>query len=176
MNLHVFRALHLGQRHDAFAGNLERLARRVLALGSSEGRDCGGLAAILSVMRDVTERKRAEAALRESEARERARSAELETLMEATAQLHQKMLAMNEELMRGSLSQHKLTDAAEELNEKLRAEITERKAAEAAPEESGHRLRSILDTMFVFVGFMNLNGEIVEVNQAHLEAAGLKRE
>ena len=135
-----------------------------------------GESCILSVMRDVTERKRAEAALRESESRERARSAELETLMEATAQLHERTLAMNEELMRGSLRQHELTEAAEQLNDQLRAEITERKAAEAALEESGHRLRSILDTMFVFVGLMSLDGEIVEVNQAPLEAAGLKRE
>jgi len=41
---------------------------------------------------------------------------------------------------------------------------------------SEQRLRSILDTMFVFVGLMNLDGELVEVNNAPLEAAGLKRE
>ena len=135
-----------------------------------------GESCILSVMRDVTGRKRAEVALRESEAGERVRRAELETLMDATSQLNEKMLEMNEELMLGAVRQHELTEAAEKLNEQLRAEITERKAVEAALEQSGHRLRSILDTMFVFVGLMNLDGEIVEVNHAPLEAAGLKRE
>ena len=55
-------------------------------------------------------------------------------------------------------------------------DITERKQAEASVQKSEQRLRSILDTMFVFVGLMTLDGEIVEVNNAPLEAAGLKRE
>ena len=56
------------------------------------------------------------------------------------------------------------------------SEITERKHAEAAVHASEQRLRSILDTMFVFVGLMNLDGQVVEVNHAPLEAAGLTRE
>jgi PAS domain S-box-containing protein len=48
--------------------------------------------------------------------------------------------------------------------------------SEAVQRESEQRLRGILDTMFVFVGLMNLDGEIVEVNHAPLAAAGLKRE
>jgi PAS domain S-box-containing protein len=55
-------------------------------------------------------------------------------------------------------------------------DITERKQAEAVMRESEHRLRNILDTMFVFVGLIDLDGRIVEVNQAPLEAASLKRE
>jgi PAS domain S-box-containing protein len=55
-------------------------------------------------------------------------------------------------------------------------DITERKLAATALQENEQRLRGILDTMFVFVGLMNLDGKIVEVNQAPLEAAGLKRE
>lgn len=55
-------------------------------------------------------------------------------------------------------------------------DITDRKRAEAALRESEVRLRRILDTMFVFVGLITLEWEIVEVNQSPLDAAGLKRE
>jgi PAS domain S-box-containing protein len=55
-------------------------------------------------------------------------------------------------------------------------DIDTRKEAEAVIRESEQRLRGILDTMFVFVGLMNLDGQIVEVNLAPLEAAGLTRE
>jgi len=53
--------------------------------------------------------------------------------------------------------------------------ITERKLAQQKIRESEQRLRSILDTMFVFVGLIDLDGRIVEVNNAPIEAAGLKR-
>ena len=52
--------------------------------------------------------------------------------MDETAQLHEKMLAMNEALLLGSVRQHELIEAAEKLNQQLRAEITERKHAEEA--------------------------------------------
>ncbi len=55
-------------------------------------------------------------------------------------------------------------------------DLTEQKQAEALLRATEGRLRSILDTMFVFVGLMNLEGEILEVNHAPLKAAGLKRE
>ena len=51
--------------------------------------------------------------------------------MDKAAQLHEKMLAMNEALMLGSVHQHELAEAAEKLNEQLRAEITERKRVES---------------------------------------------
>lgn len=57
----------------------------------------------------------------------------------------------------------------------LAADMTERKRAEKIGQESEQRLRSILDTMFVFVGLMDLSGHLVEVNRAPLEAAGLNR-
>jgi len=44
-----------------------------------------------------------------------------------TAQFHEKMLAMNEALMLGSLRQHELTEASDSLNVQLQREITERK-------------------------------------------------
>ena len=52
--------------------------------------------------------------------------------MDEAAQLQEKMLAMNEALLLGSMRQHELTEAAEKLNEQLRAEITERKQVEEA--------------------------------------------
>ena len=57
--------------------------------------------------------------------------------MDEAAQLHEKMLAMNEALLLGSVRQHELTEAAEKLNEQLRAEITERKQAEEALLKAG---------------------------------------
>ena len=47
------------------------------------------------------------------------------------------MLAMNEALLLGSVRQHELTEAAETLNQQLRAEFTERKQAEEALLKAG---------------------------------------
>ena len=55
-------------------------------------------------------------------------------------------------------------------------DVTERKRAEAALRESEQRLQSILDAMLVFVGLIDLEGRLVEINRAPLEAAGIKRE
>ncbi|HEV2095974.1 MAG TPA: ATP-binding protein, partial [Chthoniobacterales bacterium] len=52
--------------------------------------------------------------------------------MDEAAQLHDKMLAMNEALLLGSLRQNELMDAAEKLNEQLRTEIDVRKRVESA--------------------------------------------
>jgi PAS domain S-box-containing protein len=66
--------------------------------------------------------------------------------MDEAAQLHEKMLAMNEALLLGSVRQDKLTQAAEKLNEQLRAEITERKRAEEALLEAGALQRAIFNS------------------------------
>jgi signal transduction histidine kinase len=47
-----------------------------------------------------------------------------------TAQFHESMIAMNEELARGSVRQHALTEAAESANALLLVEISERQQAE----------------------------------------------
>ncbi|HEU6448479.1 MAG TPA: ATP-binding protein [Verrucomicrobiae bacterium] len=51
--------------------------------------------------------------------------------MNKSRQLQRKMLAMNEALVLGSVRQHELTEAAENLNAQLQAKIIERKRAEA---------------------------------------------
>ena len=66
-------------------------------------------------------------------------------------QLHEKTLAMNEALMLGSVRQHELTEAADNLNSQLRMEITERKRAEhdlvAAKEEISHHAQDLEKTV-----------------------------
>ena len=64
--------------------------------------------------------------------------------MDKAAQLHKKMLAVNEALLLGSLRQQELTETAEKLNEQLRAEITERKQAEVELRDSEERYRTLL--------------------------------
>jgi PAS domain S-box-containing protein len=55
------------------------------------------------------------------------------------------------------------------------AEATQRRRAEESLEQSHHRLQSILDSMFVFVGLFSLDGVVLEINRAPLEAAALER-
>jgi PAS domain-containing protein len=78
-----------------------------------------------------------------------------------TAQFHEKTLAMNEALMLGSVrQQHELAAAAEDLNEQLRAEITERKRAEEALRESEERFRSLFASAPMAVFACDRNGVI----------------
>jgi len=55
-------------------------------------------------------------------------------------------------------------------------DITDRKKAEAERNEREQRLRAILDGLFAFVGLLSLDGTVLEVNRAPLEAAGIRRE
>ncbi|HET9906748.1 MAG TPA: PAS domain S-box protein, partial [Anaerolineales bacterium] len=55
-------------------------------------------------------------------------------------------------------------------------DITERKLANEALREHQERQQKILDAMFVFVGLFSLDGLVLEVNRAPLEATGLKAE
>src|ERR1022692_2327164 len=55
-------------------------------------------------------------------------------------------------------------------------DISERKRAEAIIEASEHRLRSILDSMFAFVGLYSTDGILLEANQAPFNVANLKPE
>jgi len=54
-------------------------------------------------------------------------------------------------------------------------DITERRGYEADLLESEARLRSVIDSMFVFVGMLDVDGTLLEVNQAALGVGGLER-
>ncbi len=55
-------------------------------------------------------------------------------------------------------------------------DITERKRAEQKVTASEAHLRSVIDNMFAFVGIVDLEGHLLEVNRAPMEGAGFKRE
>ena len=64
-----------------------------------------------------------------------------------SAPIHTDLLAVNEALVLGALKQHELTETADNLNAQLHAEITERKRAEAAANESEARYRNLFNSM-----------------------------
>src|SRR5665213_3579047 len=64
-----------------------------------------------------------------------------------TVQSREKMLAMNEALMLGSLRQHELAEASALLNVQLQREINERKQVEAALRESEARYHSLFNSI-----------------------------
>ena len=68
-----------------------------------------------------------------------------------TAQFHERTLAMNEALLLGSVRQHELTEAADNLNVQLGAEITERKRAEhelvVTKDEISHHAQHLEETV-----------------------------
>ena len=73
----------------------------------------------------------------------------LRVMMEVpdTVQTREKMLAMNEALMLGSLRQHELAEASQLLNVQLQREINERKQVEAALRESEVRYHSLFNSI-----------------------------
>jgi PAS domain S-box-containing protein len=56
------------------------------------------------------------------------------------------------------------------------AGATQRRRVEERLEQSHHQLQSILDSMFVFVGLLSLDGVVLEINRAPLQASALERE
>ena len=65
--------------------------------------------------------------------------------MDTVAQLHEKLLAMNEALLLGSLRQNELTQAAEELNVQLRAKITQHSLTEEILRRRTAQFETLLD-------------------------------
>jgi PAS domain S-box-containing protein len=93
--------------------------------------------------------------------------------MDAAAQLHEKMVAMNEALMLGSVRQHELTEAADSLNVQLQKEITERKQAEESLRAAGERFRFMAESMPQKIFTARANGEVDYFNQQWMEFTGL---
>ena len=56
------------------------------------------------------------------------------------------------------------------------ADVTERIVAERALRDQKQHLRSVLDSLFAFVGVMSVDGVLLEANRAPLEAAGIRAE
>jgi PAS domain S-box-containing protein len=85
---------------------------------------------------------------------------------------HETTVAMNEALLLGSLRQHELTEAAEELNRKLREEITERqKTAKDLAEKA-----RLLDLTHDAVVVGDLDGRITYWNRGAEETYGWSSE
>jgi PAS domain-containing protein len=93
-----------------------------------------------------------------------------------TAQFREKTLAMNEALMLGAVRQHELTETAENLNARLRVEITEREHAEEALRGSEERYRTLFDMGPVAVYSCDGDGVIKEFNRRAAELWGREPE
>ena len=89
-----------------------------------------------------------------------------------TVQSREKMLAMNEALMLGSLRQHELAEASELLNAQLQREITERKRAEAVLRESEERFHTLFELGPVAVYSCDASGVIQNFNHRAAELWG----
>ena len=89
-----------------------------------------------------------------------------------TARFHDMAVAMNEALVLGSVRQSELIDAAEELNEKMRAEIQERIWAEDALRASEERFRALFNLGPVAIFSCDRNGIIQNYNHRAAELWG----
>lgn len=77
----------------------------------------------------------------------------------------EKMLAMNEALLLGSLRQHELAEASDNLNVQLLTEIAERKQAEETLRESEERFRTLFDLGPIGVYSCDVRGGIQDFNR-----------
>ena len=94
-----------------------------------------------------------------------------------TAQFHEKTVAMNEALMLGSVRQHELTEASENLNAQLRTEITERKQAEQRVRTSEIRYRRLFEAAQGGILILDpKTRKITEANPYIIELLGYPRE
>lgn len=84
----------------------------------------------------------------------------------------ERVVTMNEALTLGAVRQHELTEAAESLNKQLRAEITQRKGAEAALRESEERFRALFDAAPMAVFACDRDAVIEQYNARAVELWG----
>ena len=87
-------------------------------------------------------------------------------------QFHKNAVAMNEALILSSLRQQELVRVTEELNAKLRREITVRKLAEATLHESDERYRALFEMGPVAIYSCNASGVILDFNRRAAELWG----
>jgi PAS domain S-box-containing protein len=92
--------------------------------------------------------------------------------MPDTAQLQEKMLAMNQALVIGLVRQHELTDVADSLNRQLQSQIVEREQAETALRESEERYRTLFELGPVAVYSCDVSGVIQNFNHRAAELWG----
>ncbi|WP_088892046.1 hybrid sensor histidine kinase/response regulator [Leptolyngbya ohadii] len=62
------------------------------------------------------------------------------------------------------------------MNQRLQAEIAERRQTEAALQDSESRFRAIFDQTFQFVGLLKPDGTLLEANQTAMDFGGISRE
>ncbi|HEX5218404.1 MAG TPA: ATP-binding protein [Verrucomicrobiae bacterium] len=91
---------------------------------------------------------------------------------EESDQLQLQTKAVNEQLVLSGLRQHELFEVANTANAQLRAEITERKVAEALLRESEERFRTLFELVPVAVYSCGASGVIQEFNQRAVELWG----
>jgi len=84
----------------------------------------------------------------------------------------EKMLAINEALLLGSVRQHELTEAAESFNSQLQKEISERRQVEAALRESERRYRTLFDLGPVAIYSCDASGVLQQFNRRAVELWG----
>ena len=94
--------------------------------------------------------------------------------MTKATQLHKNTVAMNEALILSSLRQQELVRVTEELNAKLRREITVRKLTEATLYESEARYRALFEIGPVAIYSCNASGVILDFNRRCAELWGRK--
>jgi PAS domain S-box-containing protein len=95
-----------------------------------------------------------------------------------TAQIHEKMLAMNEALMLGSQRQRELIEVGDSLNVQLQSEIRERKLAEEALAKAAAELTAIQTAISeaALIAITDVTGKIEQVNDNFVRISKYSRE